>query len=92
MEKEKATTNMGMTTIKASITTVTVTATFADGTTTTKAIFRQGWPRKTDCHRVWRNNLCGAANFRLGFRNGCNRARRIWNGVYPRRLRIARTF
>jgi hypothetical protein len=41
MGMEKATTNMGMMTIRASITTGTMTVTFADGTANTKAIFRR---------------------------------------------------
>jgi hypothetical protein len=83
---------MEMMTTKASITTGTMTATFADGMTATKAIFRQDWPRKTACLPGWKNNLCGVASFRRGFKNDSNRVLRIWNGSYLRRLLIARTY
>ena len=89
---EKATTNMEMMTIKASITTGTMTATFADGMTNTKAIFRQDSPRRTGCLQGWKNSLCAVGNFRRGSRNGSSRALRIWNGAYLRPLLIARTY
>jgi hypothetical protein len=91
MDKEKVITNMEMMTTKASVTTETVTATFADGMTTTKTIFPQDSLRKTGCRRGWKNSLCGAASFHLGSRNGSNRAPKTLNGGYPLPLRIAST-
>jgi len=88
----RVTTNMEMMTTKARITTGTMTATFADGMTATKAIFRQDSPRKTGCPPGWKNSLCGVASFHRGSRNDSNRVLRIWNGSYLRRLLIARTY
>lgn len=91
MDTGKVTTNTEMTTIRASTTTGTMTATFAGGMATIKAIFHQDSPRKTGCRQGWKNSLCDAASFRRVFRNACNRVQRIWNGGYLRPLRIART-
>jgi len=88
---EKVTTSMEMMTIKASITTGTMTATFADGMTATKAIFRQDLPRETGCRQGWKDNLCGVASFRRGSRSDSNHVPRSWNVGYLRRLLIART-
>ena len=92
MDTGKAITSTEMMTIKASITTETMTATFADGMVNTKAIFRRDSPRKTGCRQGWKNSLCGAGNFLRGSRNGSNRVLRTLNDGYLRRLRIARTY
>lgn len=88
-DMEKATTNTEMMTSRARIITGTMTATFADGMTATKAIFRRDSPRKTGCLQGWKNSLCGAGRFRPGFRNGCNRVLWSCDASYLRRLRIA---
>ncbi len=88
----KVTTNMEVMTTKASNTIGAMTATFADGMTAIKAIFRQGSPRKTGCPPGWKNSLCDVASFRRGFKNDSNPVLRIWNGSYLRRLLIARTY
>ena len=88
----KVTTNMEMMTTKARITTGTMTATFADGMTTIKAIFRRDSPRETGCPPDWKNSSCGVASFRRGSRNDSNPVLRNWNGGYLRLLLIARTY
>ena len=91
MDTGKAITNTEMMTIRASTTTGTVTATFADGMTSTKVICLQDLRRKTDCPRGWKDSLCGVGNFRQDSRNASNRVRRTSSGGYLRPLRIAST-
>jgi hypothetical protein len=88
----KAITSTEMMTIKASITTGTVTATFVYGMTTTEVIFHLDSPRKTVCLQAWKNSLCGVASFHPGFRSVSNHVLRSSNGSYLLPLPIASMF
>jgi hypothetical protein len=63
-----------------------------DGTTNTRAIFRQDLPREISCRLDWKSNSRGAAHSRRGSKNDCNPVQRNSSEDYRHRLLIAHTF